>query len=331
MKPVPKVSVIIVNYNGMPHIDGCVSSILKQNYSNFEVIFVDNASTDGSLEYAREAFSELIFVTNDSNLGYVGGIYSGLKRASGEYIAPINMDTEVTPNWLSSMVKYMDVNPRVGAVNPKILLYDDRNTLNSKGLDVHITGLGFARGLMRKDDGSVNPEKVSGVNGCSYMIRRELLERMGGAPEDCFMYYDDVVISWLIKMMGYETYCIPEAVVFHKYGLAMNQTKFYYLETYRHSLIFTSLQTRTLLLLSPIFLVIEAMILSYALIKGWAFFRTKLRAYKTTWQNRDAIRKKKEKYASLRKLSDRSLLIGMRWNLPWEQLIRLLGYHYARD
>ena len=95
MQHTQKVSVITVNYNGMPYIDSCISSVLKQTYSNFEVILVDNNSTDGSLSYARTKFPDLIFVVNHRNLGYAGGINSGLAQATGEYIAPLNIDTEV--------------------------------------------------------------------------------------------------------------------------------------------------------------------------------------------------------------------------------------------
>ena len=228
-----RASVIVVNYNGMSHLDACISSVLKQSYTDFDVIFVDNNSSDGSLEYAQNKFPNLTFVVNDKNLGYAGGINSGLTHATSEYIAPLNIDTEVAPNWLSARVAFLDENSQVGAVTPKILLFDDRTKINAMGLNIHITGLGFCRGLGKEDNISVLPENVPGVSGCSYLIRRQLLEQMGGAPGWCFMGNDDVIVSWLLRLMGYEVYCLPEAIVFHKYSLKMDPGKLFRLEKNR--------------------------------------------------------------------------------------------------
>jgi GT2 family glycosyltransferase len=222
-----RASVILVNYNGMSHLDACISSVLKQSYTNFEVIFVDNNSSDESLEYARSKFPDLTFVVNDTNLGYAGGINSGLAYATGAYIGPLNIDTEVAPNWLSAMVASLDENPQVGAVTPKVLLFDDRTKINTMGLNIHISGLGFCRKLGKKDEHSVIPENVPGVSGCAYLIRREILERMGGAPGWCFMGNDDVIVSWLLRLMGYEIYCLPESIAFHKYSLKMDPGKLF--------------------------------------------------------------------------------------------------------
>jgi GT2 family glycosyltransferase len=315
-----KVSVILVNYNGMSHLDVCISSVLKQSYANFEVIFVDNNSSDGSLEYARSKFPDLTFVVNDKNLGYSGGINSGLAHATGDYIAPLNMDTEVAPNWLGAMVACLDENPRAGAITPKVFLFDDRTKINTMGLNIHITGLSFCRGLGKKDDNLINPEMVPGITGCSYLIRRQLLEQMGGAPEWCFMYYDDVVISWLLHLMGYEMYCLPESVVFHRYSLKLNPDKLFRLEKNRQALLFSTLRPLTLLACLPILLAIDLMILVYNLIKGPSYIKAKFSAMASLWRDRSNIKQRRAQYRSLRKVSDFTLLRQLNWNLDWPQL-----------
>ena len=324
MKPVPKVSVIIVNYNGMPHIDGCVSSVLRQTYSNFEVIFVDNNSSDGSLNYAKAKPSELIFVANDRNLGYAGGINSALDFATGQYIAPLNADTEVAPGWLSSMVDFMEANPLAGAVTPKILIFAERDRINAKGLDIHITGIGFCRRLYQKDDGSLNPEKVPGISGCSYLIRHEVLKQMGGAPEECFMAYDDVVISWLLNLMGFEIYCVPKAVVFHKYIAKTEPGKLFLLEKNRQALLLSSLKPLTLVVCLPVFVVIELMIVIYSMTKGKTYIRAKLAAFASLWPERKYIKQRRARYRQLRKLSDFALFRRLNWNLDWVRLFRVV-------
>ena len=315
---------ILVNHNGMSHLDACVSSVLKQSYADFEVIFVDNNSSDGSLEYARGKFPGLTFVANNENLGYAGGINSGLTRASGDYIAPLNVDTEVTTDWLGSMVSFLDANPPAGAVTPKILLFDRRDTINAKGLNIHITGLGFCRGLHRKDDGSLAPVKVAGVSGCSYLIRRHLLEAMGGAPGWCFMGNDDVIVSWLLRLMGYEVYCLPQSVIFHKYSLKMSPQKLFRYEKNRHILLLSTLKPLTLLACLPVLLAIELMMVVYSFVRGRSYVRAKFGALASLWPERGSIRQRREEYRSLRKISDFSLFRRLNWNLEWAQLLHIV-------
>ena len=318
-----RASVILVNYNGMSHLDACISSVLKQSYTNFEVIFVDNNSSDGSLEYARTKFPNLTFVANDKNLGYAGGINSGLPYATGDYIGPLNIDTEVAPNWLGAMVAFLDENPQVGAVTPKVLLFDDRTKINAMGLNIHITGLGFCRGLGKEDNTSVLPENVPGVSGCSYLIRRQLLEQMGGAPGWCFMGNDDVIVSWLLRLMDYEVYCLPESIVFHKYSLKMDPEKLFRLEKNRQSLLLSTLKPLTLLACLPILLVIELLIIVYSLAKGGSYIKAKFDALASLWRERRNIRQRRGQYQLLRKVSDFALFRRLNWNLKWVQLLHI--------
>jgi GT2 family glycosyltransferase len=319
-----KVSVIVVNFNGMSHIETCITSLLNQTYRHFEVIFVDNNSSDGSLQYAQKKSPQLIFVQNDKNLGYAGGINSGLACATGDYIAPLNIDTEVTPNWLGAMVSFLDANPQVAAVTPKILLFYDRSRINVLGLNIHVTALGFCRQLGKPDDGSINPEKVSGVSGCSYLIRREILERMGGAPEECFMGNDDVIVSWLVSLMDYDMYCVPEAVIYHKYMLKMSPERLYTVEKNRQALLLSTLKPLTFVACFPIFLVVEILIIGYCTLKGMTYLKAKFSAFSSLWKEKNSIKQKRVRYMHLRKVSDFELLRRLRWNLDWAQLWRIL-------
>ena len=320
-----RVSVIVVNYNGMPHLDTCISSVLKQTYTDFEVIFVDNNSSDGSLEYARSKFPGLIFVTNNENLGYAGGINSGLTRASGEYIAPLNIDTEAAADWLAAMVAFLDENPQAAAVTPKVLLFHDRTRINARGLNIHITGLGFCRRLGEQDDNSVIPEEVPGVSGCSYLVRRRLLEQMGGAPAWCFMGNDDVIVSWLLRLMGYEIYCLPQAVVFHKYSLKMSPDKLFRLEKNRQILLLSTLRPLPLLACLPVSLAIELMITGYSLVKGPPYVRARFAALASLWRERSDIKQRRAQYRPLRKISDFRLFRNLKLTLEWGQIFHTVG------
>lgn len=318
------VTIIIVSYNSLEHIDACLNSVLRQTYPDYEVIFVDNSSSDGSLQYARAKYPALKFVENDSNLGYAAGINSALPYATGEFIAPLNIDTEVTPDWLAVMVRFLEANPQASAVTPKILLFDDRRRINAEGHNIHVTGLSFCRHLNKTDSGSTAPERVSGVSGCSYLMRRELFERMGGAPADSFMSNDDVIVSWLLHLMGYEIYCHSGAVVYHKYRLKMDPNKLFRLEKDRGKLVLSTLRPVTLVLMSPVFLTIELMILAYSLVKGRAYARAKCNALASLWRERRGISEKRKRYSKLRKVPDRRIISRLRWGLEWRQLFGIM-------
>jgi GT2 family glycosyltransferase len=319
-----RVSVIIVNFNGMPHIDLCLSSVLSQRYANFEVIFVDNHSDDGSPEYARSKFPSVVVVANSENLGYAGGINAGLVHATGQYIAPLNTDTEVSPECLGVLASFLDANGQAGAVTPKVLLFDDRTRINALGLNIHLTGLGFCRGLGMRDDGRTRPEKVTGLSGCSYMIRRELLEQMGGAPEEAFMTYDDVVVSWMLNLMGCDVYCVPGAVVYHKYRLKMNPEKFLGLEKNRQALLLYGWKPATLVACFPAFAFTELLIAGYCLRGGRNYLRSKLRSVLLLCKDREYISERRARIRRLRRVSDFQMLRRLKLNLEWKQLFHIM-------
>jgi len=322
---VKKVSVIAVNFNGMAHLERCISSILKQTHPNFEIILVDNGSTDGSLDYARRLFPELTIVANSRNSGYAGGINAGLKYATGDYIAPLNIDTEVDENWLAPLVRFMEENPGVGAVTPKILLYHDRTTVNALGLNSHITGLGFARGLNGKDGTFLDkPMKVAGVSGCSYLIRREILEQTHGLNEDNFMYYDDVDLSWTINLMGYDIYCLPRSVVYHKYELKMTPEKLFLLEYGRLNMLACHLKLATFMICLPAFVLTELLVTAYCIVRGRKYISAKLRVFPLVFHNIRQLVKRRRDVQSLREISDFQLFRRLQLNYEWGQLSHIL-------
>jgi len=325
-KQPPRISVIIVNYNGLSYIDTCLSSVLQQNHDNYEVIFVDNASSDGSLEYTRMKYPGLVFVASKVNSGYAGGVNAGLAVAGGDYVVPLNMDTQVTDGWLSELLKFMEANPQAGAACPKVLVLGQRGVINCTGLNLHVSGLGFCRRLHHLDVPGIEPQRVNGISGCSYMIKRELFNRMGGAPEYCFMYNDDVVISWLLALMGYEIYYLPSSVIYHRYRLSMTPEKFFHLEKNRIYLLLSTFHWYTLLLLSPLLLIIEAMTLAYTIVKGWPYPRSKAGAYLAAFRERKHIAIVRQCYSRLRKVSDWTLLRKLSWNLEWGQLFGIVRF-----
>jgi GT2 family glycosyltransferase len=325
-----KVSVIVVNYNGLLYLDTCLDSLSRQTCAGCEIIVVDNGSTDGSLQQARGKYPGFTYVETGHNLGYAGGINAGLAVAAGDYISPLNMDTRVEPGWLEKLVNYLQSNTHVGAVCPRVLIMESPGVVNCDGLNIHVSGLGFCRDLHSAAGEAGAPQRVSGISGCSFLIRRDLFNRMGGAPAYCFMYNDDVVISWLLSLMGYDMYCLPSSAIYHRYRLSMTPDKFFHLEKNRIYLVLSTFKWPTLLLLSPLLLVIEAMVFAYSVVKGWPYPRSKLGAYQAAFREREEIARLRRFYGTLRSVPDRTLLKKLCWNLEWGQLFGIVRFRLRR-
>ena len=316
----PKVSVIVVNFNGKPYLETCLRSVINQNYSDFEVILVDNDSNDGSVEYVRQNFPDMCVVANEKNLGYSAGINKGIERAKGEYFAPLNVDTEVERSWLASMVQFMEANPDVGAVTPKSLLYRNRDKVGVMGLKVHITGLGFVIGYSKEDSKlPKEPFQVAAVSGSSFLIRRDIVEQMGGLNEDNFMYYDDVDLSWMVNLMGYRIYCVPDSVIYHEYELGVSAQKLFLLEYGRWSSLICYLKVPTFIVLLPFLVLTETLMMGFCLIRGTGYIRAKMRAGVAVLRSVGKLMRRRRQVQRLRRVSDFSIVRRRELNYDWGQ------------
>ena len=149
------VSIIILNYNGADVAIKCMRTVLDTDYSNFEVIFVDNDSTDGSYESIVSQFGtdrRLILVKNDVNKGFAEGNNVGLNYAKGSYITLLNNDTEVERNWLTEAIKVAESEEKIGIIQSKIFFWYNHDVLESAGAFIDKCGYGFERGFVKGKD-----------------------------------------------------------------------------------------------------------------------------------------------------------------------------------
>ena len=243
----PLVSVIVVNYNSKEHLAECLSALCAdETMACNEILVVDNFSTDDSALIADEYAARYAFIQslrNPINRGYAGGVNSALPHARGQYVAVLNPDVIVVPGWLTRLTQFMDSQPTVGAVNPLILLYDgDAERINAAGQTLHLTGLGFNRWLGQpRARAGHKPMRVTGLQGSAFLVRRAILDEMGGWDESGFLYQEDIELAWMLQMMGYELYCVPESIVRHKYHLTMYPEKLFLLERNRLAMLVTNL------------------------------------------------------------------------------------------
>lgn len=214
----PFISVIIPNWNGKHFLPDCLESLKKQTFRDFEVILVDNGSTDGSVEFVQGTYGEFVrIIRSERNLGYTGGNNLGIRAAYGQYIVLLNNDTWVEPTWLEALVEAISPNPQVGMWSSKVLSYFNRVQIEAVGELIYWDGLNRARGQFEIDRGQYERvEEILFPPGCGGMYRRTLFDEIGLFDEDFFAYGDDAEIGLRARLAGYIGYYVPKAILYHK-------------------------------------------------------------------------------------------------------------------
>lgn len=210
------ISVIVLNYNGKRYLDECLSSLASQTYSDFEVIVVDNGSTDGSQEYLSAQYPWAKVIRNEKNLGFAGGTNSGIRAAQGEFILTLNNDARADSRLLDNLKKPM-ADAKVGSCAAKMLLADGR--INSTGICLSRSGAAWDRGMSEPDLGQYDTlEEVFGACAGAALYRKEMLDEIGLFDEDFFLYMEDVDLAFRARLAGWSCVYVPEAVVYHHHG-----------------------------------------------------------------------------------------------------------------
>jgi GT2 family glycosyltransferase len=222
-------SIIIVSYNTKNYIKGCLESI-KNNLKDlsYEVIVVDNASKDGSVEFIKENFPWVTLIENKENLGFAKGCNQGVKISRGKYILLLNPDTIVLKNSIQSMVELMENNPIAGACGCRLLKPDltpEPPWMNNKflpkwllfPLTKGIIAKRFKKNLNPTDSSQEEIREVDWVSGACMLIRKELYNELGGMDECYFIYMEEIDFCWKLKKTGYKVLRLNKPSIIH-YG-----------------------------------------------------------------------------------------------------------------
>ena len=245
----PKVAIIILNWNGLKDTIECLESVKKIDYPNFEIIVVDNGSTDGSPEKIKEMFPDITLIRNKENLGYASGNNVGIRYAlknNVEYILVLNNDTVVDKNIINSFINVAMYEKNVGCLGCKIFYYNKPNILSHTGglIKTHPLLLGFHRGENEEDKGQYDKiVQVDYLTGAAIFFSRFTIERIGLFNEQFFLYWEDTDFCLRIKEARLKNLYIPSAKVWHKCGTSTcgwrNPCLYYYVV--RNRLLFAKL------------------------------------------------------------------------------------------
>jgi GT2 family glycosyltransferase len=219
-----KASVIVLAWNGAAYLEPCLLAVLAQDYADFEVIVVDNASTDGSAELVAERFPEVRLIRNAHNLGFSGGNNVGLQAATGDVMVVLNQDTVVQPGWLAALVGAFE-DPAVGLAGCKILYPDGKTIQHAGGYLLWPIAEGKHYGIGELDRGQYDQAReVEYLTGAAMAIRRTVFERVGGFDEQFFPgYYEDGDLCLRARQAGFKVVYWPTAVVHHHEGGSYSQ------------------------------------------------------------------------------------------------------------
>lgn len=213
------ISVIIANLNGEKYLPDCLASLSAQTFRDFEVIVVDNGSTDGSLGLLKKDFPWVKVIALKENAGFARGNNIGFEGSSSEYVATLNNDTVAEPGWLQALHDAAASDSAVGMVASKIYLGREGSELDSAGMLIYPDGMSRQRGRGEKDEGQYDATReVLFPSACAALYRREMLRKIGHFDEDFFSYCEDTDLGLRGRLAGWQARLAPAAVVHHLYS-----------------------------------------------------------------------------------------------------------------
>lgn len=299
-----KIAVVILNYNGEKLLQQFLPSVVQYS-PEADIIVADNGSDDQSIQFIHTHFPQVIPLALGGNTGFCGGYNKALRQITAEYYMLLNSDVEVTPHWLEPLISILDANPRIAAIQPKILSYRDKKFFEYAGAGggfLDTLGYPFCRGRVfdhvEEDQGQYNDERpVFWATGACMMIRSEKFHQHGGFDEDLFAHMEEIDLCWKLNRSGDLVYYSGRSTVYHLGAgtLGYHHPHKTYLN-FRNglSLIFKHLDSRELVYKLPLRITLDWLAAVFFLLRGeWQNFKSVLRAHLHFFRQLSPLRRKR--------------------------------------
>lgn len=226
-----EVAVVILNYNGQELLRKFLLSVLKFS-GDARIIVADNNSSDGSVGVLEKEFPQVEVIRISSNLGFCGGYNYALAKIEAEYFVLLNSDVEVTENWIEPVISLFRKNTRIGAAQPKILSYSDKQSFEYAGAGggfIDALGYPFCRGRifnsLEKDSHQYDTSApIFWATGACLFVRADLFKKMGGLDEDFFAHMEEIDLCWKLNRAGYSVFYQGASTVYHLGGGTLSAT-----------------------------------------------------------------------------------------------------------
>jgi len=226
----PKVAIVILNWNGKSYLQNFLPSVLATTYPNLEIVVGDNASTDGSVEFLKEIYPSITVLQNNENYGFTGGYNRVLSRVEADYYILLNSDIEVVPGWIEPVISLMESDELIAAAAPKIKSFKQKTHFEHAGAAggfIDKFGYPFCEGRMfyeiEEDCGQYQRSKeVFWASGASLFIKKKYWDEIGGFDERFFAHMEEIDLCWRLKNIGLKVMYCAESEVFHVGGGTLN-------------------------------------------------------------------------------------------------------------
>ncbi len=285
------VSVIIVNYNGAQFLPQCLSSLAAQTYASYEIILVDNASTDESCALVAKNFPQVQLIRSETNVGFAAGNNVGLRHARGALIATLNTDTRVEADYLEKLAAPF-ADARVGAAAPLMLEMERPDVVDAAGIRVDAFGFAWNVGAGKRAAEFAAAGETYGACAGAAMYRKKMLDESGFFDDAYFGFYEDADLAWRAHRAGWQARFAPQARVYHQHGASFGKIspyKTYLLARNRWWTVFKNYPTPQFYFALPLIFSLDALALAQAAARGH---------FRQAWQGRvDAWRGFKEMWA----------------------------------
>ncbi len=303
-----KIAIVILNWNGRKFLEMYLPSIMSNSNSEGFVVYVaDNGSSDDSVEWLLENYPQVQLIRLDKNYGFALGYSKALQQIDAEYFVLLNSDVEVTPHWLSPIIKMMDADKSIAACMPKMKSYKNRDLFEYAGAAggfIDKYGYPFCRGrilnCIEKDNGQYDDAReIFWASGACMFLRTSAYFEAGGLDADFFAHMEEIDLCWRLKRLGYKIMYSPDVTVYHVGGgtLPNNTPPKIYLN-YRNNLflLFKNLDSRQFVSIFITRLILDGFSSILYIFQGkFLFFWSVLKAhYSFYFSLRKLVRKRKE-------------------------------------
>jgi hypothetical protein len=316
-------AIIIVNFTGYAErfLADCITSLRAQKCPDFlwKLYIIDNCSTESSQNFLKQNAPEAVVIPRaDGNYAAANalGIEQALKDGCS-YFAIANMDVIFASDWLAELAKAVEPK-NIGIAQSKILLFQEgdilpsdegdisecrfqKKKINSAGNIIHFLGFGFTRGYGETDNGQHdNLKEINGyASGCSLIIKKEVIQKIGNYDSEYYMYHDDLELGFRARLAGFKITFAPRSRVYHKYEFSRSVKMLYYMERNRYLAIFSFYKPATIILILLPLIIMDWGMLFYSLINGWFFAKVKVYWYflqPKSWRHILSVRQQVKKF-----------------------------------
>lgn len=279
----PKVAIIISpNWRdyGKKYLPDCITSLRQQTFRDTSIFLIDNESSDESFAYLKELVPEAhCIIREQNNEGFAKANNDAIKKALEEnfdHIILFNIDTIVDPKAVEELVRCAELDPDIGAVQARLMLWPEKEKVNSIGNATHFLGFGFSNGY--KDIYSdTQAKEIFYPSGAAVLYKADALKKAGLFDEEFWMYAEDQDLGWRIWLCGYKCLLAKDAIVYHKYEFSRSTSKYYWMDRNRLIVVLKNYGLLTLAMILPALMIMECGLLYFSFRNGW--LKEKLRIY----------------------------------------------------